>query len=210
MSFFRFLPLLASLLIHFVFIAGFFLPDFFFPKQTQPERKEVKQLEMLDPDLVIVKNPTVSRPKPELAALPYQENIFESLLQASSRQLFPEREGIAKKSNSFSLSQLPAQKKLQDTPAYMNYYRLVREKIRQKAYQSYNGQKQGDIFLNFTIRQDGSLEEVKFTGQSVNIRELKRIALSSLEKSAPFPPFPEELKSHPRLLFNVPIHFKRN
>jgi TonB family protein len=99
---------------------------------------------------------------------------------------------------------------LKKNPAYMDYYRTIREKIRNNAYSYYDSKDTGEVYLNFVILSDGKLEKASLSPESTQNETLTKIALSSIEKAAPFPVFPEELKSYSRLQFNISIHFKNN
>ena len=109
-----------------------------------------------------------------------------------------------------TFSALPQDKDLKKTPVYMNYYRLVREKIRRNAYQNYKGNINGEVFVSFRILDDGTLKGVNLAPRSARNRLLRKIALKSIKQSAPFPAFPEELKKYSHLQFNIPIYFKNN
>lgn len=99
---------------------------------------------------------------------------------------------------------------LKKNPAYMDYYRQIREKIRNNAYSYYDSKDIGEVYLNFVILSDGRLEKTSLSPESSQNSTLVKIALSSIEKAAPFPTFPPELKNYTRLQFNISIHFKNN
>jgi len=101
-------------------------------------------------------------------------------------------------------------KVLKENPAYMSYYRLIRERIRNSAYHNYNSQKKGEILLSFLVGKDGSLKGLDLDPQSVKNRTLREIALNSVRESAPFPEFPEGLQQYTHLQFNISIYFKNN
>jgi TonB family protein len=94
------------------------------------------------------------------------------------------------------------------SPGYINYYQIVREKIRRCAYQNYTRNEIGQVYLTFVILSNGSLENVKIIDEkSTDNSYLKDTALRSIKGAAPFPPFPKELE-YPRLSFNVIISFE--
>ena len=100
--------------------------------------------------------------------------------------------------------------KLKSTREYISYYHLIREKIRQNLknyYRPYHGQ--GDVALAFTLASDGSLLDVVMenTAQGPDKR-LQEIAILSVKRSSPFPPFPKAL-GRPRMSFNLTISFKK-
>ena len=93
-------------------------------------------------------------------------------------------------------------------PSYINYYQLVREKIRRSAYQGYSRTETGEIFLSFLISQDGTLKDIKLIeDKSTPSYYLRDIAMRSVKSAGPFPVFPKEL-NYQQLSFNVIISFE--
>jgi outer membrane biosynthesis protein TonB len=93
-------------------------------------------------------------------------------------------------------------------PYYLNYYQVVREKIRRAAYHNYSYAEVGEVYLFFVISSAGSLEGVQLIEEkSSSIPYLKKVALRSIQEAAPFPRFPKEL-DFPQLSFNVVISFQ--
>jgi len=102
-------------------------------------------------------------------------------------------------------------KALKKIPAYANYYHLIRDKIRAKAFSYYDSSTTGEMYLTFTILSDGRLENltVKEAG-SLGSEFLRQIAIASIKDASPFPQFPDELKKYERLQFSVSISFKND
>ncbi|MBM3254980.1 MAG: energy transducer TonB [Candidatus Omnitrophica bacterium] len=95
-----------------------------------------------------------------------------------------------------------------DNPSYINYYQVVREKIRRSAYQHYAKAEVGEIYLSFLVTKEGFLRDVRLIeAKSSPNPYLKEIALKSIRNSSPFPTFPKEL-DYPQLSFNVVISFE--
>ena len=95
-----------------------------------------------------------------------------------------------------------------DNPLYLNYYQLVREKIRRAAYQNYSSNETGEVYITFIISNDGYLKDVRLVEEKSSANYLLReIALSSVKNASPFPRFPKDL-DYPRLSFNVVISFE--
>jgi len=93
-------------------------------------------------------------------------------------------------------------------PSYINYYQIVREKIRRAAYQNYLREEEGEVYLSFIIADNGPLKDVRILGdKSSNSAYLKDTALRSIQAASPFPAFPKEL-DYPQLSFNVVISFE--
>src|SRR4030042_302556 len=95
-----------------------------------------------------------------------------------------------------------------DNPSYLNYYQIVREKIRRAAYFNYTHTETGEVYVSFVISADGTLPEAKLVEEkSTQNVYLRNIALRSVRDAVPFPAFPKEL-DYPTLSFNVVIYFE--
>ncbi|MBU1998415.1 MAG: TonB family protein [Candidatus Omnitrophica bacterium] len=95
-----------------------------------------------------------------------------------------------------------------NNPSYMNYYQLVREKIRRSAYQNYTRDQTGEVYISFVISSAGNLKDIQLIENKSSRNEyLGETALRSVRGSAPFPAFPKEL-DYAQLSFNVIISFE--
>ena len=93
-------------------------------------------------------------------------------------------------------------------PSYISYYQVVREKIRRSAYQNYNRNETGEVYITFTISDAGYLKGVRLVEEKSRATPyLKNIALASVKNASPFPRFPKEL-DYFQLSFNVVISFE--
>ncbi|MFA5096925.1 MAG: hypothetical protein WC478_06260 [Candidatus Omnitrophota bacterium] len=93
-------------------------------------------------------------------------------------------------------------------PSYISYYQLVREKIRRAAYQNYDRDETGEVYLTFMVSSAGYLQEARLVEEKTRAASyLKEIALASVRTASPFPSFPKEL-DYPQLSFNVVISFE--
>lgn len=95
-----------------------------------------------------------------------------------------------------------------NNPAYINYYQVVREKIRRAAYHNYLRIEIGEVYLSFVVSHDGLVKEMRLNEDksSPNLY-LHQTALNSIKDASPFPGFPKEL-DYPQLSFNVVISFE--
>ncbi len=117
---------------------------------------------------------------------------------------FAEKEKLKK---SVSIPSIPGE--MLKTPEYRSYYSLVREKIRKYAYFYYRKLEEGEIYLAFSLTPDGTLTNLVIDdARSTDSAYLKEIARKSVEEAAPYPPFPQKLKKHAELAFNVIIDFE--
>lgn len=95
-----------------------------------------------------------------------------------------------------------------NNPSYINYYQLVREKIRRAAYYNYTRTEIGEVYISFIISSDGYLKEVRLVEDKSSASQyLREIALRSVKDASPFPNFPKEL-DYAQLSFNVIISFE--
>lgn len=96
-----------------------------------------------------------------------------------------------------------------NNPSYINYYQIVREKIRRTAYQNYGRAEVGEVYLSFIIAKDGYLKETQVIEEKSSPNSyLKEVASRSINDASPFPAFPKELLDYPQLSFNVVISFE--
>jgi hypothetical protein len=95
-----------------------------------------------------------------------------------------------------------------NNPLYLNYYQIIREKIRRCAYQNYAITDTGEVYISFIVSSMGYLEERRLVDEksSPNVF-LRDIALKSINDASPFPKFPPEL-NYAQLSFNVIISFE--
>jgi len=118
----------------------------------------------------------------------------------------------AKKAGRIARAREAARKEAQvkSTKDYINYYQLIREKIRAKLKAKYNTYyKEGDVSLIFKLQADGSLSNIEVEGaNSTSDRALCDIAAASVKEAAPFAPFPKAL-SLPAMSFNLVVSFKK-
>ena len=132
-------------------------------------------------------------------------------------RLFREAQNIAIKKPDFVRPEIIAMKKkitlppLNDekinSPVYLNYYQIIREKIKQAAYRNYNRLVNGEVYLSFIVLRNGQLKELKINEERIPAHPyLKGVAEESILDASPFPEFPKDL-DYPELSFNVIISF---
>ena len=95
-----------------------------------------------------------------------------------------------------------------NSPTYVSYYQIVREKIKRTAYRNYTGKETGEVTLSFVISKDGDLGGLRLSEErSSPSPYLRQVALSSIKEALPFPNFPKDL-DYPQLSFNLAITFE--
>ena len=99
---------------------------------------------------------------------------------------------------------------LKQSKDYVNYYQLIREKIRSRLkdnYQYYN--REGEVHLSFVLTQNGSLLSYAIDrSKSTQDEVLLHITATSLKATSPFPALPRSL-SMSKMSFNIVITFKK-
>jgi outer membrane biosynthesis protein TonB len=99
---------------------------------------------------------------------------------------------------------------LKQNKDYVNYYQLIREKIRSRLkdnYQNYN--REGEVYLSFILTQNGSLLSYSIDrSKSTEDETLLDITTTSLKAISPFPALPRSL-SMSKMSFNIVISFKK-
>ncbi len=93
--------------------------------------------------------------------------------------------------------------------AYLEYYNLVREKIRARMDSRVNRRFEGSVKTIFTVGPDGHIITVNELISSEGLSAGKRMeecAVSGIKRSGPFPPFPPEIGSNP-ITFSLDIRF---
>jgi hypothetical protein len=95
-----------------------------------------------------------------------------------------------------------------NSPSYISYYQIVREKIRRAAYQNYSRTETGEAYVSFVIARNGIMKEAHLVESKSSLSPyLRGIAMKSIQEAIPFPDFPKEL-DYPQLSFNVIISFE--
>jgi len=201
------LALVISLGIHIAVIGG--LPHFPFssfkkPSLKSPETKfiEAKKKEITSPKKIFSKiPPPYLDVKKEFFLTSKTKNNSFRKIQLKNDILLNLKELILTKTK----------QELDSYPPYMNYYEKIREKIKKVAYENFNVNSSGKVFLNFTIDSSGNLIAIYLDEKNSSAPQiLKKIAKDSIEKSSPFPKFPKELAKFNTLTFNLSIQFKTN
>lgn len=195
---------------------------------TQQLNKSLEKIEVTYYKLQVLSEVLQSRQKdiqpPEMKRH-YKDSI--SLLKKDRLPpAFTTKEGsqIFKKTDSqqikpLTVKQFQAQKKITLPPVksekmknqvYNNYYQIIREKIRHRAYSNYSRYEIGEVYLTFVVSSEGRLKGVKLIPEKTRAADyLKAVSLRSIQDSAPFPAFPANLP-FPELTFNVIISFEVN
>lgn len=140
---------------------------------------------------------------------PFQNNIAGKRQAAGVKNGTPAKKGAA--INDVAIKEMvKRQDHIKSTREFINYFNLIREKIRQKLKTNYmNCGNEGEIHLVFVLNADGSLVAIDTEKDGLAYdKRLARIAASSVRQASPFWPFPKEL-SLPQMYFNLVVSFKK-
>ncbi|NQT23113.1 MAG: energy transducer TonB [Candidatus Omnitrophica bacterium] len=93
---------------------------------------------------------------------------------------------------------------------YIQYYELIREKIRKEASDTYKyGNNEGEVGVSFEVDSAGIIKKISHIPRSHSAdNRLVNLALESVEKSSPFPAFPKTFKKD-SLTFNLTVVFEK-
>ena len=149
----------------------------------------VDYVRIKEPEVKVVAAPDRPLPKP-----------------AESAEVEIKKKVSLKEARELAKSQAP----LRNKKDYINYYQLVREKIRQCLKERYGrSYGEGDVALIFILHSNGSLASVDVErASSVPDRILIQLAVLSIKEASPFPPFPKEL-ALPKMSFDLMVSFKK-
>jgi len=175
------------------------------------KKKEIKEIKMTPQKIERIKKEQI-KTIPGEKPLPYIDNITNRLIESDKKFSSLKKPQIFEKNTKEVVfaEVLPKDTSLKKNPAYMNYYRFIREKIKTTTYNNYNRSSGGEIIVSFRILNDGTLDSIRFDSKSTNDKFLRAITVRSLKESSPFPAFPTELNKYPYLQFSVSIYFKNN
>ncbi|NLE65077.1 MAG: energy transducer TonB [Elusimicrobia bacterium] len=171
--------------------------------EPAPERPSVVAQEAMD--IRDVPDPGLNISVPDmLQGLIKAGAGFEEAFKMYERE--PERVKGMKVTKEVSVPVIQSEKI--NSPSYVTYYQIVRDRIRDRAYTNYTRLSAGEVFLSFIIRSDGTLVELQVLEQRSTANDfLREVGLRSVREASPFPPFPKEL-DYPELTFNVQISFQ--
>jgi len=178
-------------------------------KKTKSSKKQTEKEVTMSSREIKAKTKIKSGAVSAITPKPYTENIMEALIEDTIFDNIDKANFFKKTTNRIILSEIPPHdRELKKNPAYMNYYRIIREKIRSNAYRNYQSSESGKVLLSFIVLKDGDLGEFFLEEEEITSRILRQITLDSIKAAAPFPPFPEELGTYTQLSFRIPIYFK--
>jgi hypothetical protein len=213
---------IVSAIIH----AGLFAP--FYNQQLLRQELEKKNTVVVDYVILkdiataISKDKEVALKRPETPSIDIQKEV--AMKPQPARQVkvdgkkntkssrLKERTN-SRKSDAAKVSSEETAKKeaeLRQTKDYVNYYQLIREKIRSRLKDNYQYyRREGEVYLSFVLTQNGSLLSYDIDrSRSTEDEMLLQITARSLKSISPFPPLPRSLGMS-RMSFGIAISFKK-
>jgi TonB family protein len=209
------LALLSSFLIHSIFI--FAVPHLpFFPSKRALENVQITYYKLIE-----------KPKKKETIVRKIQEPIAKKLPEIKKEDIInPPKPALKKVEKSMPLPESAAVKEIKEKKfeavveeekddakraMYIDYYRAVREKIRESADKKSAVDKkldEGEVFLSFIVASSGELLQIRIVNErSVNDPLLREIAINSIRDASPFPSFPQGMSQY-QITFNVIISFE--
>ena len=211
MRIYWYLALILSLAIHAFVLSG---SPWFFNKRVDLKKEEAKKKEIeIRPEKIekIIEKKEPLKDQTPVPPPQYTENLIERVTANNQRSTSMHKPIVVENGlKVVALADFSIDEKLKNNPAYMDYYKLIREKIRKNAYYYYNTNSKGEVSVHFAIANNGQVDSLLLNDASTLSRNLKDIAVKSVRDAAPFPPFPPELQDYSRLSFNISIYFKNN
>ena len=101
-------------------------------------------------------------------------------------------------------------KEQMSNPKYLNYYQVLGGMIKDEAYAILGDMEthRGEVYVAFLVTSDGQLQDIKIKGErTVASLYLKELAVNSVRRASPFPPFPKGL-DYPEFTFNIKLYFQ--
>jgi TonB family protein len=161
-------------------------------------------------DYVMLEEPKAAderqRPEPKTAETPKIEMRPRVEVQEQPAAAAAKKEAAAAESREVARKQA----QIKSTKDYVNYYQLLRERIRERLKSHYGRQHgEGEVRLEFVLRADGALAAAS-VDRSASVRDaaLIDIAIRSLKEASPFPPFPKAVDL-PQMSFDLTVVFKK-
>jgi len=227
------MALLVSLAVHAVIVAPW--PHFnLFSRELEP-LKEERDIEVNYLEIKIVPKPPSAyrRPPPkQVKVIPKTETSTpgKAIPQAPKITRKAEKSITIAKTEPKKVKPLPKKPQIQAEPkewkegpqisqeshtpelarAYMDYYERIRQKIIYSLAKMHKNRfRKGEVYIEFTLSSSGILKNARILeSRSTPSNELKYITLNALQKSSPFPSFPQELND-PHIDFNVVVSFRK-
>lgn len=179
--------LFLSLLAHVSIIAPH---PFLFPKSS------VKKPEAAEFNYIVISEAQLSKEEEILKEEEAPEIELEGTAYLAEIQLEKEEDPEAREKKAPEEEQREVSSETKKQEAYLDYYNLIRERIRKEVYSTRRSLGVGSATFEFTLSSSGMLRKIRcVTGGTSPV--LERKVLKGISTVQPFPPFPEELGKDP-------------
>jgi len=161
-------------------------------------------------DYVRIQEPEPEPVKPEIEIPETPKVDIAKKVEVKPAEPVPAAKPAENAPKEVPLEDAKKQAEIKSTKDYVNYYHLIREKIRKRLKSNYRAHlNEGEVSLAFRLASDGGLIDVSVieTGSAGNAA-LADVATRSLREASPFPKFPKAL-SLPEMSFDLTVTFKR-
>ncbi|PIU41561.1 MAG: hypothetical protein COS99_04765, partial [Candidatus Omnitrophica bacterium CG07_land_8_20_14_0_80_42_15] len=187
------ISLTLSITFHFFFLAPWLGRNTFIKIEKKPSEKLIA-VNYLEVKIKAEPKPEKKSEKNDLLSIPTAGKIAaekEAAKVVQQNTLIKKIEPITIESQKTEVRMGPKEPE----GVYVGYYNMIRERIKSNLAKMYNSElKEGEIYLIFTLRSDGSIDkESVLDEKSTKSKELREVTLKALKKSAPFPSFPKNL-----------------
>ena len=145
-----------------------------------------------------------------LTELPKKYELKKESLKIKSKNIPSDEYSSSEKGAQKVKGQCVEKNTFEELEEYIQYYELIREKIKWNITKYYgNSRLEGAVEAVFTLGKRGGLKNLSVSSNSkYQSEKLKKVALKSIRRSAPFPSFPSSLKKE-NLTFSVAIVIKK-
>ncbi len=186
----------VSLVAHIAVIA----PAYF--ASNTAERAESRQIEL---NYILIKDASIAMEE-EVYSADQDNEAVESAEHCSSSGITvmdsPSQQEIYL---SQEVRETPKDLQRQEEKAYLEYFNIIREKIRARVYSSGVSDEEGVVEVVFTVSSDGRLVYINKVDTTLS-RDIKKSVINAMRRAQPFPPFPAELGKKP-ITFFLSIEF---
>ena len=142
--------------------------------------------------------------------LPQEYDLQDKELRQSERENKVAEDGSVKTEGELAEEQYLGEKELEKLEEYIQYYELIREKIKKLVARNYtSSREEGAVEVAFTLDKRGALKNISIDeANSARCEALRETALKSIRQCSPFPPPPEALGKRD-IVFSLAIIFKK-
>ncbi|MBD3425997.1 MAG: hypothetical protein GF409_02050 [Candidatus Omnitrophica bacterium] len=191
------LALTLSVIAHLAVISPSYL--------LQTTDREDAEADMVELDYIIINDPRVALEEEiyATASCDNKEQENEKTGDSTSKGLaLDSKESIQ---SSLQEETAPQEHQNEKEKAYLDYFNVLREKIRSCIHSYAPGDEKGTVEVVFTVSSNGALQKIDQI-HTVLPRDTERGVIKAIRRSQPFPAFPEQLGENP-LTFALTIKF---